>query len=64
MDLRTAGQCSGKIGQRQISPGATDLFPRTSRNGKTFKIFILQCSNIYMNAENDLIQLTKQEKNK
>ena len=54
MDLRTAGQCSGKIGQRQISPGATDLFPRTSRNGKIFKLLILQCSNIYMNSENDL----------
>jgi hypothetical protein len=54
MDLRTAGQCSGKIGQRQISTGATDLFPRTSRNGKIFNFFILHCSNIYMNAEKDL----------
>ena len=35
MDLRTTGQCSRKIGQGQISPGATDLFPGTPRNGKT-----------------------------
>ena len=55
MDLRTTGQCSRKIGQRQISPGATDLFPGTPRNGKKLLKYLKFIKQMFCRAGNKYI---------